>query len=293
MILDRNSALPLYFQIHQHLLEQIQTGALKPGQPIPSELEISSRMGVSRMTARQAVKSLCDAGMAYSRRGLGTFVSASKQEKTSNELLSFTQEMKARGARPSSRVLSFERALADNEVARDLHLAAGTKVLRLVRIRLADSLPMGIETSILPFALFPGLLEEFDPRSSLYQTLSKRYGVHLAAADEVVEAGLADADSARLLEISKGTPVFLLTRVSYASNGQPVEYVRSTYRGDRWKIVSHLTASQPKDGKAELRPSSLVLTPRGESPGPNLNHRSRRRALSTSVPSHFTSEGRS
>ncbi len=290
MILDRNSAEPHYYQIHQHLLGQIQAGVLKPGELIPSEGEISSRLGVSRMTVRQAVKSLCDAGMAYSRRGLGTFVSASKQEKTSNELLSFTQEMKARGSRPSSRVLSFERAVADREVARDLHLSAGAKVLRLVRVRMSDAVPMGIETSILPVSLFPGLLEEFDPRNSLYQTLSKRYAVHMAAADEVVEAGLADADAARLSEISKGSPVFLLTRISYAANGQPVEHVRSTYRGDRWKIVSHLTASLPKDGKAEPRPSSLVLTPRANSPEPNLKQRARRRAQATSVLSDFISE---
>ena len=107
---------------------------------------------------------------------------------------------------------------------------------------------MGFETSFLPASLFAGLLETFDPRTSLYQALGKRYGVRMSAADEVVEAGLATADVAKLLGIQKGGPVFLLTRVSYAENGQPVEYVRSTYRGDRWKIVSHLTANQHPNG---------------------------------------------
>jgi len=263
---------------------------MKPGQLIPSEQELSSRLGVSRMTARQAIKSLCDAGMAYSRRGLGTFVSAAKQEKTSTELLSFTQEMKARGSRPSSRVLSFERSTAEDESARALHLAPGAKVLRLVRVRLADALPLGIETSLLPFGLLPGLLDEFDPRTSLYRTLAKRYDIHMAAADQVVEAGLADAEVARLLQIDKGSPVFLLTRVSYAENGQRVEYVRSTYRGDRWKIVSRLTASRIDRGTAQAQPRSLLLQARGNSPsvsGPN--HLSKRGASAPAV-SHLPSE---
>ena len=250
MLLDRKSAVPLYYQIHQHLLEQIQSGTLKPGQFLPSEQEISSRMGVSRMTARQAVKSLCDTGIAYSRRGVGTFVSRGKQEKTSTELLSFTQEMKARDCRPTSQVLKFERVSADSDVASALHLAESDKVVSLVRVRLADGVPMGLENSFLPFRLFPGLLETFDPRSSLYQALAERYGIHMAAADEVVEAGLASARDARLLRIKKNGPVFFLTRVSYAENGQPMEYVRSTYRGDRWKIVSRLTATQNNHGEA-------------------------------------------
>ena len=98
LTIDRASAVPLYYQIHQHLLRQIEEGGLKPGDLLPSEQEISGSTGVSRMTARQAVKSLCDVGVAYSRRGRGTFVSGIKQEKTSSELLSFTQEMKARGS---------------------------------------------------------------------------------------------------------------------------------------------------------------------------------------------------
>lgn len=249
MLLDRSSAVPLYYQIHQHLLDQIQSGALKPGQALPSEQEISSRMGVSRMTARQAVKSLCDTGITYSRRGVGTFVSGGKQEKTSSELLSFTQEMKARECRPSSQVLKFEKVVAESEVASALHLSHGEKVVSLIRIRLADGVPMGMESSFLPFRMFPGLLEVFDPRTSLYQTLAEAYGVHMAAADEVVEAGLAGARDARLLKIKKNAPVFFLTRVSYGENGQPVEYVRSTYRGDRWKIVSRLTANQSNHGE--------------------------------------------
>jgi GntR family transcriptional regulator len=253
VILDRSSAVPLYFQIYQHLLGQIHSGALKPGQPIPSEPELASSLGISRMTARQAVKALCDARATYSKRGLGTFVSGSKQVKTSTELLSFTQETKSGGGKPSSRVLAFDDVRADPEIRAALHLEPDAKVFRVKRVRIADSVPMSIEESFLPAKLCPKLLETFDPRTSLYQVLSQSYGIRLTAADEVAEAALAHAEEGRLLKIKKGSPVFVLTRISYAESSQPVEFVRSIYRGDRWKLVSQLTANHKAAGNTITR----------------------------------------
>src|SRR6266436_5551613 len=85
LILDRQSVVPLYYQIQQSLLGRIRSGELVVGAPMPSEQEIATRLGVSRMTARQALKSLCSLGVAYSQRGKGTFVSRFKLEKTSGK----------------------------------------------------------------------------------------------------------------------------------------------------------------------------------------------------------------
>jgi GntR family transcriptional regulator len=239
--LDRQSVVPLYYQIQQHLLAQIRAGVLKAGDPIPSEQEISARLRISRMTARQALKSLCDLGVTYSQRGKGTFVSATKLEKNSRQVLSFSEEMQAVGSRPRSKVLSFEIAAATPEVADVLRLSPGEKVVSLRRVRMAGSSPMGLEWSRLPLRLCPDLLQTFDPDRSLYETLAARYDVHIVAADEVAEAGLAGAEEARLLKCAAGNPVFLFTRTAYVQSGQPVEYVKSTYRGDRFKIVNRLT----------------------------------------------------
>src|SRR6266704_2610600 len=215
--LDRTSVVPLYYQIRQHLLDQIRSGTLKPAEPLHSEGDIASQLRVSRMTVRQALKSLCDLGVANTQVGKGTFVTGVKLEKSFRRVLSFTEEMEERGARPGSKVLSFEL------------------------VRPANELPMGVERSCLPLRLCPDLLETFDPRTSLYQTLAERYGIQIAVTDEVVEAGPAGSEEARLLQIPMESTVFYFTRTSFVQSGQPVEFVTSVYRADRYKIVNRLT----------------------------------------------------
>lgn len=239
--LDRHSVVPLYYQIRRGLLDHLRSGALKSGEMIPSEEEISSQLGVSRMTARQAIKSLCELGVAYSLRGKGTFVSGIKFEKNFRQVLSFTEEMHQRGRRPWTKPLSFTIASAQGEAAEALQLSRGEKVVSLRRVRFANSSPMGIEWSRIPLALCPDIVQKFDPRASLYQTLAEQYGIHIVLADETIEAGLANVAEGRLLEIPKSSPVFLFTRISYLHEGRPAEYVKSTYRADRYKIVNRLT----------------------------------------------------
>ena len=251
--LDRHSVVPLYYQIRQDLLEDIRAGALKPGQLVPSEQEISARLGVCRMTARQALKSLCDLGIVYSERGNGTFVAPFKMEKSFRQVLSFTEEMGARGSRPGSRVLSLESVLPRAEIAAALQLAPKERVIRLWRVRLADSLPMGVECAYMPERMCPDLPQGFDGRTSLYRTLAEKYGIRIAITDEVAEAGLADSEVSRLLHIPKGSPVFIFTRTSRVHSGQPVEYVESVYRGDRYKIVNRLTSQPHRLGPAQRR----------------------------------------
>ena len=239
--LDHSSAVPLYYQIQQQLLSQIQSGVLKLGEPLPPMQEIAASLGVSPMTVRQAIKSLCGLGVVYSRQGKGTFLSGIKLEKDFRQVLSFTEEMKARGSSPQSTVLSFKIQRAGAQVAEALRLKPDEEIVQLRRVRYADAAPMGIECSSLPRRLCPDLLDTFDPKTSLYQTLLEHYGIRMTVADEIVEVGLANADEAALLQIRKGSPVFFFTRISCIHSGQPIEHVRSTYRGDRYKIVNRLT----------------------------------------------------
>jgi GntR family transcriptional regulator len=221
-------------------MDQIRSGALRQSEPMPPVQEIAAQYGVSLMTARQAVRSLCDLGLAYSRQGKGTFIANTKLEKNFRQVLSFTEEMKTRGTTPRSKVLSFRLQSASVEVRKALNLSAGEKVFRLHRVRYGDDVPMGIECSCLPVRICPNLLRDYDTMSSLYRTL-ELHGVFLMTASEVVEVGRASAEEAKLLRISPRSPVFLFTRISFLEDGKPVEFVKSTYRGDRYKIVNRLT----------------------------------------------------
>jgi GntR family transcriptional regulator len=241
VVLDRQSVVPLYYQIQQRLIEQIHSGELKPGELVPSEQEISVRLGVSRMTARQALKSLCSRGLAYSQRGKGTFVSRMKLEKNFRQLLSFSEEMQDRGSQPRSKVLAFKRIHPDGEVAEALHLNPSEEVIFLRRVRIADSAPLCIEATHLPERLCPRLLESFEPSGSLYRALTERYGLQVQTADEVAEASVATAAEAKLLRVRGKAPVFRFTRTAFLHNGEPIEFVKSTYRGDRCKVVNRLT----------------------------------------------------
>lgn len=241
LTIDRDSVVPLYYQIRQNLLNDIRSGRLKEGHPLYSEQQLSEQLGVSRMTARQALKSLCKLGVAYSLRGKGTFVSGIKLEINSRNVQSFTEQMRARGYQVHSRIISLGVVPASQEMAEALRIAPGEELVRLHRMRMADALPMAIETSHVPHRLCPGLVKHFGEADSLYVTLHKRYGIQIHVADEVIEVGLAGPEEARLLRMRKGGPLFLFTRVSYAAAGSPVEYVKSAYRADRYKIVSRLT----------------------------------------------------
>lgn len=239
--LERGSGISLYRQIQHKLMDQIRSGAFKPSEPLPSVEEIANRYGVSLMTARQAVRSLCDLGVIYSQQGKGTFITRTKVEKNFRRVLSFSEEMKMRGSTPESRVLSLRLCAPSREVRKALELNGGEKIYALHRLRKADGIPMGVERSWLPALACPDLPRVFEANASLYRTLGEHYGIQLHSASEVVEVGKATAEEARLLRIKPRSPVFLFTRTSFLENGKPTEYVKSTFRGDRYQFVTRLT----------------------------------------------------
>jgi GntR family transcriptional regulator len=252
--LYRKNGIPLYHQIQQRLLDQIQSGTFKPSEPLPSIQRIASSMGVSQMTVRQAVKSLCELGVIYSRQGKGTFISRIKLERDFRQVLSFSEETRSRGAVPHSKLLSFRIQAPSRETKEALALTHKEKIFRLRRVRYADQLPMGIECSCLPVDLCPGLIEHFDPETSLYRKLAEKYGIQLMVTNEVIEVGKASDEEAELLEIAPQSPVFLFTRLSFLESGKPVEHVKSVYRGDRYKIVNRLVRS-----KRELLGTQIIV----------------------------------
>lgn len=240
MALAHDVAEPLYLQIRDLLLGDIRSGRYGPHQRLPSEREMSTAYGVSRMTVRQAVIELQRSGAIYSRVGKGTFVAPQKIEQQLQSVTSFSQQLHAQGEIPSSRVLSATSGLVDEAITAALGINSGDEVVTLSRIRLADARPVGIETAYLPTARVPGLLKHDFENESLYETLAHDHGLDLFTASQTIEAALADARELELLEMTRPAAVLRLRRLTMSSDGRSVELVMSSYRGDLYQLRSNL-----------------------------------------------------
>lgn len=230
---ESTSDIPLYLSIARRLESQISAGALKVGDRLPSERRIAEELGASRMTARHALKLLERQGMVETRTGLGAFVAERRIEKQLWTLTGFTEEMQRSGRKGSSIVLDAGEGMADQEAAAALCLPGNAAVHRLVRVRLADSAPVGLEWTEIPVAMAPGLLAKTDfTTDSLYRVLREEYGLVPAEAEESVLADTPDTATAAALGIATAQPVLRFTRLTFDRSGRPFEYVRSAYRGD-------------------------------------------------------------
>ncbi|GGE15840.1 hypothetical protein GCM10011571_16830 [Marinithermofilum abyssi] len=141
-MIDKSSPVPIYYQLEEHIKSQIEKGELKPGDCLPSEREYSEKYGISRMTVRQAINNLVSDGYLIRQKGKGTFVSERKFEQKLSELTSFTEDMKARGLKPDSKLLQFEIIPSDDAIATQLSIKRHDPVYQIRRIRLADGVPM-------------------------------------------------------------------------------------------------------------------------------------------------------
>lgn len=228
---------PKYWGLKRHLLELLRS--LPPGSPIPTERSLAADFDVSRTTVRQALADLTVEGRLLRVQGKGTFAAEPKVAQRL-QLSSYTEDMRAQGREPSSRLLDIAEIPAEGELSALLGLRTGAKILRMQRLRLADGEPMAIETSHLPLGRFRGLRKYVSSGGSLYQVLRERYDVEMGHAEETIETALAGPHEAELLGADVGMPMLLLSRHSYDMSEKPVEWVRSVYRGDRYKFVAEL-----------------------------------------------------
>jgi GntR family transcriptional regulator, nutrient-sensing system regulator len=231
------SRVPKYYQVKRQLLEL--TRAMAPGTPVPPERELAQRYGTSRTTVRQALAELVIEGRLLRMQGKGTFVAMPKVSQVL-ELTSYTAGMRAQGLDPQTRILDTSYIAADDELAALLGIRPGSRVLRIDRLRLAAGGPMSVDASHLSARRFPGLRRSLDRHPSLYEALATDYGVQIAEAQETIETALAGPRDARLLGVDVGMPLLLLSRQSFGSDGAPVEWAQSRYRGDRYKLVTRL-----------------------------------------------------
>ncbi|TME93444.1 MAG: GntR family transcriptional regulator [Chloroflexi bacterium] len=202
---------PLYYRLQQAVRDRIAAGEWCPGDQIPTIREFGETYGVSRITVVQALHGLAREGLLTRRQGKGVFVAEPKIEQGPIRLLSFTDDITRRGHRPSTRMLDVRRERASPELASRLEL------------------------------LVPGLADT-QPIESLYRLLRDRYSIVPARATETFEPIVLDRETARLLSVAPGSPAFAVERITRDRANRAFEFVKSTMRGDRYKVVLELVA---------------------------------------------------
>jgi GntR family transcriptional regulator len=240
----RKGPLPRYYQLKEIMREKISTGEWVPGGLIPSERELGEQYGISRMTARQAITELVNEGLFFREQGKGTFVSRHKITQQLIHLTGFTEDIRARGQRPGTRVLAAHMQGADDETAERLRIKPGQPVFCLQRLRLADDEPLALETSQLYFIGCEKLLEEDFAQNSLYQLMENKYGILLIEAEQEIEAGLFDEEVAHMLKVPVNSAALFTRRITYTERDQPIEFAKAIYCGNKYTYYTHMKREQ-------------------------------------------------
>jgi GntR family transcriptional regulator len=229
---------PTADEARRALVALIDTGALRPGQRLGAERELAVELGVSRSTLRAALAALERDGVVrrVPGRGGGTFVARDKIDRDLSRIVGVPELLRNQGFTAGTRLVSGAVLAPDPATAEALGLDAQDFVVDLVRIRLADGIPISLEHARFPAERFPGLLER-QLGGSLYELLEREYGVGPHQAVEHIEVVAAGDSEARVLGIVSGAPLVSITRTTTDADGVAFEHSHDLFRADRTRIT--------------------------------------------------------
>jgi GntR family transcriptional regulator len=222
--------------VRDELLAMVED--LEVGDAIPAERKLAGDLGVSRPTLRAVIDELVREGLLLRRHGSGTFVAEPKIALPLT-MTSFSEDMARRGMVPGSRVLSFEVIQAGAKLGQRLKVSPTAEVYAVRRLRLADAETMAIEFLNVPRALLPNLTQDLLEGASFY-TLLQQEGVTIVSGVQTIEPTVTTEEEAEVLGVPLHAPAFLFERITESEGGEVVEFVRSVYRGDRYRLVTEL-----------------------------------------------------
>lgn len=237
-LLQEDLRVPLYLQLQQLVRQAIQNRLLVQDDVIPAERDLAEEYGVSRITVRKAIDGLAQEGLLVRRRGAGTFVAA-RVDKSFSKLSSFSEDMIARGRRPSNEWLSKSVGLVTPEESLSLGLSPGARVYRFQRMRFADEVPMAVEYSTIVGHCLPNVDAVFD---SLYAALEAN-GCRPVRALQRLRAMHFPLEQSKRLGVDAGHAGLFIERRGFLADGEAVEFTQSYYRGDAYDVVAELNAS--------------------------------------------------
>jgi GntR family transcriptional regulator len=233
---------PLYQQIKALITQSLQSGEWKPGDLIPSEVELAVRFKVSQGTVRKAIDELSAENLVVRRQGKGTFVATHHEARAQFRFLRLMPDA-GNSHVHDNRIIEVKRLRAPAEVARLLDIKAGDSVIFIRRVQSFDGAPTILEELWLPGAIFKGLTAErlTEYKGPMYGLFETEFGTHMIRAAERIRAINADPDAAALLAVAAGTPLLSVERVSYTYGDKPVEVRRGLYLTDRHHYRNELS----------------------------------------------------
>ncbi len=234
--LNKNLPVPYYYQIVQILREAIAGQEINHDEiSLPSENELCNLFQVNRGTIRHALSLLESEGLIYREKGRGTFLRRRRIELDPTTLCSTSEDLRRRGWVPGARLLDLRVMIPQPYIQRILGLTNEETVWEIYRLRIANNEPISLQWSYIPSRFAPNLNSK-DLTSSLFSILKNDYGLHLDMADQVIRTRQATMEEANLLEIQEHVPVFEIIRQTFDQNQNPVEYLISLWRGDRYDL---------------------------------------------------------
>jgi GntR family transcriptional regulator len=224
------------FDVEEELAERIRSGALRPGDKLPSDKELARELDAGRLAVREAIGALVRRGLVVKEPGRDPFVARPKVEHDLRSPAGFSEQMERAGLEASAKLLNAMVLVPPLRVAAALQLEPGQRAAKIERIRYASKLALTLEETWLPDALFPNILE-LGLTGSIYTLMRDCYARGPVRAVEKLEAVAARAPEAKLLHIPDGAPLMAVERTAYDEDGVPVEYARDRHRGDRARFV--------------------------------------------------------
>lgn len=233
-MLEKNSPKPLYQQLKDILVDAIDSEKWKANEKIPSENELSSIYGLSRMTVRSVLTDLVKEGLLYRVQGKGTFV-AEKIVTVSPSYIGIREQLEKMGYEVETRIVECQEERSSETVAKKLNLLPGESVFKIKRVRYIREIRR-LHISYINARYKEKLTVEMLEKEQLCVLLSENYGIHKKKVSETLESVVASNEEAELLAVEKGHPLLLLRDVLYDEISRPYEYTKVVFRGDRIKI---------------------------------------------------------
>ena len=234
-IIDRNNPMPLYYQIKEHLKQQINEGILKKGEKLPTELWISQAYKASRVTVRRAIDELVQEGVVERKKGQGVYVSTSSFNRNIQRLTSQFEDLVKAGMSTRSQLLSIKEITADARLTLILEVEKGDKLLQIHRMRFADEKPFSEQIMYINI----GYLPDWDPHElesgSLYHVLEDKYHLKISHANQIITAAMPTEEQLKLFHLHEPAPMIHMLRTTFLEGNAPVEFTETYHVAGSYK----------------------------------------------------------